>query len=90
MIAWSAAPAGTLEPPIMLHHTDGLCADALHYVLPPIKNWRPFCSEQLQRQIICTSKCLYFQEKWIDTITMALPVMEFQDQETYPKEIIEF
>ena len=25
--------------------------DALRYVLPP-KKWRPFCSEQLQRQII--------------------------------------
>ena len=25
--------------------------DALCYVLPPMKNWRPFCSEQLQSQI---------------------------------------
>ena len=27
-------------------------ADALRYVLPPIKNRSPFCSDQLQRQII--------------------------------------
>ena len=30
----------------------GRTADALRYVLPSIKNWQPFCSEQLQRQII--------------------------------------
>ena len=41
-----------LESIINLHIAHGWTADALCYVLPPIKNWWPFCSEQLQRQII--------------------------------------
>ena len=37
--------------------------DALRYVLPPIKNWWPFCSAKLY------IKMLGFQRKLIDTIT---------------------
>ena len=36
--------------------------------IPPIKNWRPFCSEQLHRQII-HQNALIFKKKLIDTFT---------------------
>ena len=42
----------------------GRTADALRYVLPPIKNWWPFCSEQLQRQIIYQNARI-FKRNWL-------------------------
>ena len=38
----------------------GQTSDALCYVLPPIKNWRPFCSEELQRQ-----SAWIFKRNWL-------------------------
>ena len=43
--------------------THGRTADAFRYVLPPI-NWWPFCSEQLQRQIVHQNARI-FKRNWL-------------------------
>ena len=49
------------------------------YGFPSIKNWWPFCFEQLHSQIICTSKCSDFQKKFIDAITTSNFYLEFKE-----------
>ena len=51
----------------------GRTADALGYVLPPIKNWWPFCSEQLQRQIIYQSDRI-FKKNWLIPSPLAISI----------------
>ena len=46
------------------HLYHGRTADALRYVLPPIQNWWPFCSEQLPRQIIHQNARI-FKRNWL-------------------------
>ena len=47
-------------------------ADVLCYVLPQIKNWWPFCSEQLQKQIM-------HKNKLIDTSTTINLYLKFKE-----------
>ena len=37
----------------------------LHYVLPPIKKWRPFCSKHLQRQIMYVNNDWIYKRNWL-------------------------
>ena len=56
--------------------THGRTADAFRYVLPPI-NWWPFCSEQLQRQIIYAR---IFKRNWLIPSPIAIYIYNLRKQ----------
>ena len=55
----------------------GWTADALPYVLPPIKNWWPFCSEQLQGQTIYQNAQI-FRKNWLIPSSPAISIQNLK------------